>query len=275
MNDDIMSLWYYQEVIDSSNLKIWDKMIFCDIDGTIFRDSLYIEIYLWLIYNGMSSPVAYKRELAKNSLKIHEEALSKWKNREWGYDQYLHVILNSFTDLANWLHEANFNAICEAIVKEKSKRTYVFPMELLKKKQSEWYKIILISWSPDHVVRNFAYEHWFDIWMWSYYFTDTEWYLTWEKALLAISKSKESLVNYILEKYAPSHTISLWDTNWDYRMLMMTDNGIAMNPSYELYSKIVELENIEVVVERKDLVLRLNSSQRKYVEFLSNTDRVF
>lgn len=288
MDKSILDLWYYQEVLSNSNIQVGDKLIFCDIDGTIFRDSLYIEIFLGLIYDGLSSTDSFRRQLAKNSMEIHEDALQKWKNREWAYDKYLHTTIECFTDLVTWMYLYTFNTICEKIVQEKSKRTYVYPLSFLKAKQKEWYKIILISGSPDYVVNNFAMNHKFEVGMWSYYFTSQEQFistwnglgyydqlLTWDKFLLAMSKSKEDIVNYIFNTYKPSHTISLWDTNGDYKMLTMTDQGMAINPSFELFDKVKELDNITVIIERKDLVIELDKKDRENMYYFNNMWRIF
>jgi len=271
---------YYFEKIDSSNIKHWDKIIFCDIDWTIFRDSLYIEIFLWII------EILSKYQEVSNILTKYHYSLNKWKNRQWWYDDFLWKTIILFKKSIKWLPVKFFNEICEKIIQEKSKRTYVYSLNMLKLYQEKWFKVILISWSPDNIVSWFAKKHNFDLWLWSYYFTQAKnlslnlWIkdrhtkstqvLTWDNILIATSQSKETIVNYIKKKYNPSYTISLWDTNGDYNMLNMTDIWYAINPSFELYERIKNNNKIQVIIERKDLILELNSEQRQSIIYYDN-----
>ena len=266
----IIDISHYKDILKKSNIRKWDNIVFCDIDWTIFRDSLYIEIFTELLK---------EREWRWYDVSIYENAyyeyFNAWKDRAITYDEYLKVVINCFTDVSREFPLNIFDEICDKVLLEKSNRTYVYPIHMLYRLQESWYKIILISWSPENVVSDFAKKHWFDVWLWSHYFTNEkngEYVLTGDKIQLAFADSKDELVSYIMKEYTPENTIAFWDTNWDVKMLKKVNQWYAINPSCELYKKIKDEKTIDVIIERKDLVLVLKSDDRKYIDFFTTSD---
>jgi phosphoserine phosphatase len=85
---------------------------------------------------------------------------------------------------------------------------------------------------------------------------------------MAKSENKKKVVEYILNKFKPKHSVAFWDTTWDLAMLTVVNKWYCINPSKELYDEILLIDNIDVVIERKDLSIVLNKLARSYITTL-------
>jgi len=241
-------------------LEKWDKVVYCDIDWTIYRDSLFLDVVDFLIKDWF---------ISKTKSQKYQTLKKQWKNREINYEDFLmYTVLEIYEKV---LHKIPYNYlvnIAPKIIKNKGKRVFLYTLNKLRELQSQWYKIIFISGSPLVLVHAFAKKYWFDIWLWSYSSKDNRWNLK-REFVLASNTAKMEVIEYINNLIKPSHIISFGDTTWDFSMLANADIWYAVNPTAWLYSKIKDIENIIVVVERKDLVLEMNSNVRKYINYLS------
>ena len=242
-------------------LNKWDKIVYCDIDGTIYRDSLFLDIINYFINDGL---------VDNESIERYNYLKSEWKNRNIGYEEFLmYTITWIFEKVLNKINIDYIYNIWYSIIEKNSWKVFVYTLEQLKKYQNNWYKIIFISWSPLELVYLFSKEYEFDIALWSLLSTNNQWTLE-SDYVLASSQAKIEVVNYINNLYQPSDTIAFWDTSWDYDMLINSSLWYAINPTYELYNKIKDIDNILVIIERKDLILKINKESRKYISYFDN-----
>lgn len=250
----------FQKEIKSIN--VWDKLVFCDIDWTIYRNSLFLDLVELLIADGIISK--YKATLYKKYKK-------QWKNREIWYEKFLmFAVIDVFEKLikSKKLHYSQIVEYTKLIIKNNGKHILTYTLNKLQELKDQWYKIIFISGSPMAMVKSFSKLYNFDVWLWTYLWVDNNWYFNGNRIVLASSESKLQVIDYILNKYRPEHTISFWDTNGDYWMLNITDLWVAINPVDELYKDILNHENISVIIERKDLILEMDAKARQYIKIL-------
>jgi phosphoserine phosphatase len=119
-----------------------------DIDGTIFRSSLLIEVVEALIYKGIFPPGA-------NS-KI-QPALMLWHDRATpdAYIDYLQEVIHAFEDNIRGVTEAQLRLVSEDVISKKFKQTYVFTRDLINQLK-DTHELFAISGSPKQLVENFA-----------------------------------------------------------------------------------------------------------------------
>lgn len=256
---NLINTRYFKNEI--SKLSLWDNIVFCDIDWTIYRNSLFLDLLELLIKDWYVS---------QNKITKYNKYKNAWKNREMSYDDFLmYGVIEIFENLikSKKFEKSEMIKYSNYIIKNNWKLILTYTMNELKRLQKIWYKIIFISWSPLEIVKLFVKMYDFDLWFWTYLVSDKNGIYTGERDVLASTKNKIFLINYIKQLISPNNVISFWDTNWDYDMIISWDYWVAVNPSKELYSKIKNNENVLVVIERKDLILELKKEDRDYIIF--------
>lgn len=256
MNDFIKTN-QFNESINKINKN--DKIVFCDIDWTIYRNSLFLD----LLYVFIEDWIVPKEKIQKL-----EELKNAWKNRKNTYDDYVRYgVSEIYEKIITQIDRKYLIKASEKVVENNWSQILTYTLNKLKELQKEGYKIIFISWSPIELVDVFTKKYGFDIWFWTYSKYLENWMFNGEFDILASSKNKILLINYIKSLINPPHVIALWDTNWDYDMLINSDQWYAINPTNELYSKIQNENNINVIIERKDLILELDKNARNNINF--------
>lgn len=252
-----------------SSIKKWDKMVFCDIDWTIYRNSLFLDILTYLIKEYENQNIKNNEKINKLILKYFENK-NKWKTRKINYEEFLEISINLFLEFLNIINFDKLKNIIEKISKNIKPLFFKFTNEKLLEYKKQWYKIIFISWSLDLIVKNFVDKFNFDIWIWSYLeeWEDNNKSIKYTH-IMATNENKIKAIKYIIKEKEPSDIISFGDTNWDYEMLTIANKWYAINPTNELYEKIREKNNIDVILERKDLILNLDYNSRKNIKNIS------
>lgn len=225
------------------------KVAVFDIDGTIFRSSLLIELVERLIQKGHfpeSTRVAYEKEE------------TEWLDRKSDYEAYISRVVQVFAEQAKGLSYEEAQYVAGEIVEEKKNRVYRYTRDLIKELKSQGYYLLAISHSPKLIADAFGYEMGFDKVYGTIYeigpnecFTgaieDKELIFN-KNAVLQRAIRKENLV---LEG-----SVGVGDTESDITMLEMVERPIAFNPNAKLY-KHAKIRQWEIVVERKDVIYNI------------------
>lgn len=229
-----------------------------DIDGTIFRSSLVIELTNTLVAAGI---------FPENAPEDYRENLERWQNREGEYEDYIQAVVQAFAAHANGVKEAHIQAMAETVVANLSRRTYRYTRDLIADLKKD-YVLIAISGSPEVVVREFCREYGFDHYSATEYATKDGRY-TGEFARNI--HSKDRILNDMVETNGLSLTgsIGIGDTESDAAFLGIVEQPIAFNPNQALFD-ISEYNQWDVVVERKNVIYRLTRQDDAYV--LDETD---
>lgn len=230
------------------------KFAVFDIDGTIFRSSLFIEIVYELA----------RRELIKLPKTEHHEAYTNWADRkDHGYTGYINKMVEVIESQLEGIKVSDFESASDAVLEARADRVYVYSRKLIKQLKSENYFLIALSGSQSQLVARFA-EHWgFDASVGQTYFA--------EDGLFTgkINKThygKEKLLQPLIEQHDLSleDSLAMGDTEGDISMLEMVQRPIAFNPNRELYKHSVK-NGWEIIVERKDMIYKFGpGSSRNY-----------
>src|SRR3989338_11240316 len=215
-----------------------------DIDGTIFRSSLTIELFRELV----------KQKIFKPSL-LHRVSQSeqKWLNRQGHYEDYIAGVVGAYQKAIVGKKKSEIAKASRKIIREHKFRTYRYTKSLLDSIRGKYFTIG-ISGSPLEAVSEYNKFLKFDkLYGWEFGLDEKGSYTS--AVLHAPSLYKKELI----VRYLASHKLSLkgsigvGDTESDVGFLNLVDRPIAFNPNYNL-AKIAKAKNWTIVVERKDLI---------------------
>jgi FMN phosphatase YigB (HAD superfamily) len=119
------------------------KVAIFDIDGTIFRSSLLIELVETLIDRGLFKKDVRVKYLGKKEL---------WENRKGGYDDYINAMVEVFLKNIKGISYSDFKDTADVVLARNSARVYRFTRELIKDLKKKDYFLLAISHSPKGIV---------------------------------------------------------------------------------------------------------------------------
>jgi HAD superfamily hydrolase (TIGR01490 family) len=217
-----------------------------DIDGTIFRSSLLIELVDRLVD---------ARIFPKEARTNYEQAQEQWLDRKGEYETYIRKVVGSF---ALYLKGASYGAVADIageIIETKKDRVYRYTRDLVQELKEEGYFMLAISHSPKFIVDGFGYELGFDKSYGTFYESDAESRFTGEIFDEHVIMNKSAILRRAIEKENLTLTDSfgVGDTESDASMLDLVANPIAFNPNRALY-RHAKQKGWKIVVERKDVI---------------------
>jgi HAD superfamily hydrolase (TIGR01490 family) len=225
------------------------KVAVFDVDGTIFRSSLLIEVVERLIFVG-----AFPEEVKDEFEKQHE----KWVDREGDYDEYINAVVKAFFKNIKGMKYSVLADAAEFVVEAQWKRVYRYTRDLLKELKKEKYFLLAVSHSPKTILDKFCPHLGFDKVYGTLYETGPNDAFTGEVIDAHLIFNKAAIVKRAVEKHGLSleNSIGVGDTESDIPMLEMVTKPICFNPNAKLY-KHAKREGWKVVVERKDVIYEL------------------
>src|SRR5580658_5014099 len=118
-----------------------------DVDGTIFRSSLLIQLVEALIERGL---------FPKSAIDVYEKQRERWLNREGDYEEYINAVVAAFSQHLKGVHYGALADAAEEMVKQQWKRDYRYTRDLLKDLRSRGYFLLALSHSPKTVLDKFT-----------------------------------------------------------------------------------------------------------------------
>lgn len=223
---------------------------FFDVDGTIFRSSLLIEIVEALIREGVYPPEAEDMYL---------DSLRAWRNREGGYDDYIADVISAFLTHMKGVHYGDFADVGRRVVAIQSKRVYRYTRDLVKDLKAQGYFLVAISQSPKTLLDEFCEQYGFDKVYGRVYEIGPQDRFTGAVLEEHLIKNKANIVKRVFERQPElSHkkSLAVGDTDGDISLLESVTRAICFNPNAALYTH-AKRNGWEVVVERKDVIYKL------------------
>jgi HAD superfamily hydrolase (TIGR01490 family) len=226
------------------------KVAFFDIDGTVFRSSLLIELVDGFIKKG-SFPALSREDFM--------EEYVAWRNREGSYEDYIDAVIKTFRNHLKGVHYGDMADIGREVVAIQSRRVYRYTRDLIKDLKKDGYYIVAVSQSPKTVLDDFCFQYGFDKVYGRIYeigpqdrftgvVTDEHWI-----------KNKANIVKRLMDnnpELTLKDSVAVGDTDGDIQLLEMVENPICFNPNTTLYEHAKRMK-WEVVVERKDVIYHL------------------
>jgi HAD superfamily hydrolase (TIGR01490 family) len=222
------------------------KVAFFDIDGTVFRSSLLIELVEALIEHGAFPPNV------RDEYKRSHEA---WWNREGEYETYIMDVVHTFRTHIKGIHYGTFADVGRAVVEKQEKRVYRYTRDLIKDLKGKDYYIVAISQSPKTILDEFCASYGFDKVYGRMYEIGPRDCFTGDVIDESIISDKATIVDRLLEHggFTLDGSVGVGDTEGDIPLLLKVETPICFNPNMKLY-EFAKREKWPVIVERKDVV---------------------
>jgi HAD superfamily hydrolase (TIGR01490 family) len=224
------------------------KLAVFDIDGTVFRSSLFIELTEELIRQDLFPPEAKE---------AYEREQTRWLEREGSYEEYAKAIINSWKHLKG-LHYGDFADAAKVVVGAYAKRTYRYTRDLIADLKDQDYFLLAVSHSPKTIVEPFSKRLGFDKAYGVVFEIGSQDRFTGTIAEEHLIWNKSNIVKRVVEKEGLSFagSIGVGDTESDIPFLELVETPICFNPNQTLY-RHAKRNEWKVVVERKDVVYEL------------------
>jgi HAD superfamily hydrolase (TIGR01490 family) len=220
-----------------------------DIDGTVFRSSLLIELVDRLILRGVFPEEARKE---------YERAQEEWLDRKADYEPYIKKVVQSFAKYLKGVPYGDVADLAGEVIEEMHHRTYRYTRDLIADLKNRGYYLLAISHSPKFIVDGFAYELGFHKSYGTFYTTGATNRFTGELEDEHIIMNKASILSRAIEKenLGLIGSVGVGDTESDISMLAMVEQPIAFNPNRALYRHAMQ-QSWKVMVERKDVIYEI------------------
>jgi HAD superfamily hydrolase (TIGR01490 family) len=220
-----------------------------DIDGTLFRSSLLIELVERLIDQDIFPAKART---------IYTNAENDWRDRKGDYGKFVRKVVEAFGKNIKGIPYGEVADVAGEIIEAKKDHVYRYTRDLVKDLKKQGYFLLAISHSPKFIVDGFGYELGFDKTYGTFYETGAS------NRFTGVLEDEELIMNKaaVLTRAVKKENLSLvnsfgvGDTESDIPMLEMVDNPIVFNPNNALY-KQAQKRMWKVVVERKDVIYEM------------------
>jgi len=226
------------------------KLAFFDIDGTLFRSSLFVELVNELIDRKVF-PSASKKDF--------ETEYNTWIHRQGSYEDYVDAMVRTFRKNIKGVHYGEVADISRFIAENRGHKVYRYTRDLITSLKKEGYILVAVSQSPKTILDEFCTQYNFDKVYGRIYeigpqdrftgvVTDEHWI-----------ENKANIIKRVLDSdpdFTLKESIAVGDTEGDIPLLETVEQAICFNPNQSLYNHAKRM-NWKVVVERKDVIYEL------------------
>ncbi len=226
------------------------KVAFFDIDGTVFRSSLLIELVDALIQKGI-----FPEKVGS----MYATTEGAWKDRKGTYRAYIGDVIRVFERNIQGVHYGTLKDIGKEVVEAQGGRIYRYTRDLIHTLKEDGYAIVAISQSPKVIVDAFCMQYGFDKVYGRIYEIGPRDLLTGVVIDEELIKDKSLIVErcIVKEGYTLEGSYGIGDTDSDIPLLEMVEHPLCFNPNRELYTHAKSV-GWRVIVERKDVVYTLS-----------------
>lgn len=225
------------------------KVAFFDVDGTLFRSSLVVELVERLIDAGV---------FPKEARETYHDHFVSWKNRSGPYEEYINALVCAFMTHIKGTHYGDVVDIGREVVASQGNHVYRYTRDLVHHLKDEGYYLVAISQSPKLILDDFCKAHGFDKVYGRIYEIGPQDRFTGAMEELHLIENKANIVKRVFsqEGLTRDGSIGVGDTEGDIPLLETVETAICFNPTKKLYEHAVR-NRWKVVVERKDAIFEL------------------
>jgi len=222
------------------------KIAIFDIDGTIFRSSLLIEVVKELIENKL---------FPKKTRFLYEKSYQDWLDRKGSYDVYIEDVVKAFEKNLPRLKHVDFMRVVKQVTAFHKNRTYVYTRDLIQDLKKKRYYILAISHSPKELLDEFCANWGFDKVYGRIYEVGKNGMFTGNTLYKEEISDKAKILKRFIEKEGLhlKDSYGVGDSESDIKFLTFVQNPICFNPSKKLYEH-AKKNGWKVVVERKNVI---------------------
>jgi HAD superfamily hydrolase (TIGR01490 family) len=224
------------------------KVAVCDIDGTIFRSSLLIELF-----RKMGEEKFFPSSVKRVDLREYR----KWQNREGTYEAYVRKVVELYHSHIKGIALKQVMKVSDRILQIHRQRVYRYTRDKIRQ-LAKTHFLLAISHSPYFIVKPFCTNMGFDKVYAPLYRVNKQGLFTGEMEHEDLIFSKDKVLERAIEKehLTLRGSVGIGDTESDIPFLSMVESPIAFNPNYALW-KTAKKNKWKVVVERKDMIYEM------------------
>lgn len=225
------------------------KVAIFDIDGTIFRSSLLIELTEKLIIAGIF-PAKVR--------KIYINAYKNWRDRNDSYEKYIGAVIRAFEQNIRGKSHKEVSRIAKGVIENQQKRTYRYTRDLVRDLKRKKYYLLAISNSPREIVEPFCKRLGFDKIYGRVYEVGKNGKFTGKVLYVDLISDKAKILRRAVakENLTLNNSVGIGDTESDIPFLKIVETPICFNPNRKLYN-YAQRKGWKTVVERKDVIYEL------------------
>jgi len=226
------------------------KLAVFDIDGTIFRSSLIVELVNGLVGAGVF-PKKARQEMEADYL--------AWLNRRGSYDTYIWKVVHIHEHYIKDVKVDEVLPVVKRIIEWQKDRVYRYTRGLIRELKGERRFLLAISGSPSYIVSGFARHMGFDDFRAREFETKdgvftgrclNDDYMRHKDQVLKDFLANEGLAADL------NRSLAVGDTDGDIPMLKMVGKPVAFNPNATL-AEYAKKKGWRIVVERKDVIYEI------------------
>ncbi len=226
------------------------KLAIFDIDGTIFRSSLVLELVRELVAMNIFPKVA--------GLEF-EKDYQRWLDRKGSYETYIMRVVDVEMRYLNGKTVVDLQKAVKHVLDAQKDRVYRFTRDLITKLKRQGYYMMTISGSPQDIVRPFAQYLGFQTSFGVVLAQERGHYLGHLEKSDSIRNKDVVLQRYLSETSLHvnlADSVAVGDTEGDISIMEMVGRPIAFNPNRRLLEH-ARRRGWRIVVERKDAIYDL------------------
>jgi len=227
------------------------KVAVFDIDGTIFRSSLVIELVNIMIGRGIFS---------ENIRRSYLKEWQAWLNRKGDYENYINALIKVFVRNIRGRDKGILQDPVRELVKVYKNRVYRHTRDLVESCKRKGFFLLAISHSPKYVAETFGKALGFDKIYGTLLELDAAGRFTGGVLAAELIANKAKILERAVEKenLTLRGSVGVGDTETDIGFLKMVDHPICFNPNKKLL-RAAKRNGWPVIVERKDVVLKIKT----------------
>lgn len=225
------------------------KVAIFDVDGTIIRSSLLIELVEALIVEGI-----FPAEMKKG----YEKQYRKWVDRKGSYEDYINAMVEVFMKNIKGVDYKGFAEVSKKVAEVNQNKVYRYTRDLIKKLKRRGYFLLAISQSPKGTLDPFCKRLGFNKIYGRFYELGPSDKFTGEVTDLHLIANKGNIVKRAVakENLTLKDSYGIGDTEGDISMLELVEHPVCFNPNAKLY-RYAKLNDWKIVVERKDVIYNI------------------
>ncbi len=222
------------------------KVAVFDIDGTIFRSSLLIELTDALIQEGI---------FPNSVTKIYKKAYRDWLERRDSYEKYIQAVVLAFDNQIKGIDHAQFKKIAKKVASFHKNRVYRFTRDLVSQLKKSGFFLLAISHSPIEIVKEFCDHLGFNKVYGRVTEVNKKGKMTGKLLYPDLILNKDRILTRAVGKHnlTLKGSVGVGDTGSDISFLSLVDRPICFNPNQKLYQH-AKKKQWTIAVERKDVI---------------------
>ena len=226
------------------------KIAFFDIDGTLFRSSLVIELVTQLTKEGV---------FPQNTPDMFRDEYEAWLDREGSYEDYIHAVVRTFMTNIKGVFYGDLADIGREVIRMQGRHIYRYTRDLIRDLRQKNYFLVAISQSPKTIVDDFCTSYGFHKSYGRLYELGPQDLFTGEMIDVHLIQNKANIVKRVLENnenVTLDGSIGVGDTDGDITLLEAVEIPICFNPNKKLFDYASQM-GWKIVLERKDVIYEL------------------